>query len=59
MTYSAQDFWVLDVGSRGYEVYQKGTTGSIRVSSIGHGPTLGLDRAKQEADNRQTALQSA
>lgn len=48
------EYWVLDVGKRGYEVYKAGATHSTRVASIGHGagPGLGLERATAEADRR-------
>lgn len=54
--YETKDFWVLDVGEKGFEVYQTGITASTRVASIGHGETLGLPRAIQEADQRQADL---
>lgn len=56
--YETHDFWVLDVGQKGYEVYRTGATHSTRVTSIGHGepPTLGITRAIAEADRRQEEL---
>lgn len=53
------NFWVLEVGHKGFEVYQKGCTHSTRVASIGHGPApfLGLERAKRAANDRQAALE--
>ncbi|KAF1049310.1 MAG: hypothetical protein GAK38_00766 [Xylophilus sp.] len=54
--YETRDFWVLDVGARGFEVYRTGITHSARCASIGRGPTLGLARAIAEADRRQAAL---
>jgi hypothetical protein len=56
--HETHDFWVLDVGPRGYEVYRKGCTASTRVASIGHGPApnLGLPRAIAECERRQADL---
>ena len=56
--YETTDYWVLEVGPRGYEVYESGLTHSTKVASIGlgDGPTLGLERAIKEADRRQAAL---
>ena len=56
--HETKDFWVLDVGKKGYEVYKTGITHSTRVASIGHGPApqLGLTRAITEADRRQAEV---
>lgn len=54
--YETSDYWVLSVGPKGFEVYQKGLTHSTRVASIGHGETLGLSRAIAEADKRQALV---
>lgn len=54
--YETKDFWVLDVGQKGFEVYRTGVTHSHRVASIGHGTGIGLPRAIQEADRRQAEL---
>lgn len=48
-------FWVLDVGSRGYQVYETGATHSTKVASIGLGNGLGLERAIKEAERRHAA----
>lgn len=56
IAYETKDFWVLDVGSRGFEVYRTGITHSTRVAQIGLGETLGLPRAIAEANKRQAAL---
>lgn len=56
--YETRSFWVLDVGAKGFEVYEKSGTHSTRVSSIGHGASLGLPRAIQEADRRQVIADS-
>lgn len=53
--HETRSFWVLSVGSRGFEVYQKGCTHSTRVASVGHGPNLGLARAIAECERRQVA----
>lgn len=59
--YETENFWVLDVGRKGYEVYhyQTGATHSTRVASIGHGENFGLPRAIAEADRRQKELSAA
>ena len=49
-------FWVLAVGDRGYEVYRVDGTHSVKVAAVGHGPRHGLERAKQEADRRESEL---
>lgn len=54
--YETPNFWVLDVGRKGYEVYRNGATCSVRVASIGHGTSLGLPRAIAEADKREAIL---
>jgi hypothetical protein len=52
--YENPTHWVLAVGSKGFEVYRKTITHSVRCASIGHGPApqLGLTRALAEADRR-------
>jgi len=52
IAYENDTHWVLNVGAKGYEVYRKALTHSIRVSRIGLGETLGLPRAIVEADRR-------
>lgn len=54
--YETHDFWVLDVGAKGFEVYRKGITASTRVASIGPGANFGLPRAIAETDKRQAAF---
>jgi hypothetical protein len=53
--HETRDFWVLDVGRKGFEVYSKGATHSTRVASVGHGPAprLGVIRAIQVCEERQ------
>jgi len=50
------NFFVLDVGLRGFEVYMKRATHGVRVAQIGLGETFGLPRAIEEANKRQAAL---
>lgn len=45
------NFWVLDVGKNGFEVYRKTLTHSVRCASIGR--SLGLDRAINECERRE------
>lgn len=56
--YETPNFWVKDVGVRGFEVYKTGLVVSTRVACIGHGPAprLGLTRAIAECDRRQKEL---
>lgn len=56
--YETRDFWVLDVGKKGFEVYRIGITHSTRVASIGRGEMMGLPRAIKEANDRQSVLNS-
>ncbi|PNG50260.1 MULTISPECIES: hypothetical protein [unclassified Variovorax] len=57
------NFWVLDVGRKGFEVYQTGLTHSTRVASIGRAteqcPNLGLPRAIRECERRERELPPA
>lgn len=59
--HETHDFWVLDVGKRGFEVYRKGGTASTRVACIGRGeaPNLGLGRAISECARRQAELDAS
>lgn len=57
--HETKDFYVIDVGRKGYEVYRTGITHSTRVASIGLGATLGLPRAIAECERRQNALDNA
>lgn len=54
--HEAGAFWVLDIGSRGYQVYQAGITHSTKVASIGRGQGLGLERAIKDADRRHAQM---
>lgn len=54
VVYETLNFWVLDVGGKGFEVYRKGATCSVRVAQIGR--SLGLSRAIAEADRRQSGV---
>lgn len=49
--YETRNFWVLDVGAKGFQVLRKGPTASTVVGYIGR--SLGLDRAVAECDRRQ------
>ncbi|MBK6616237.1 hypothetical protein [Ottowia sp.] len=59
--HETDNFWVLAVGRRGFEVYVSGCTHSTRVASIGNGdrPGLGLKGAIAEADRRQAQVDEA
>lgn len=53
--HETHDFWVLDVGIKGYQVYRKGITHSTKVASIGK--SIGLEKAICECDRRQKELE--
>lgn len=59
IAYENATHWVLSVGAKGFEVYKKTITHSVRVAQIGHGATLGLPRAIAEADRRHEQAQLA
>ncbi len=46
------DYWVLDLGRKGFEVYRNGITHSTRCAIIGYTGPKGLDRAKAEIERR-------
>ena len=56
--HETENFFVLEEGAKGYEVYRKGITHATRVASIGHGPApqLGLTRAREECARREGLL---
>lgn len=59
--HETENFWVLNVGKRGFEVYRKGTTHSTRCAQIGNGPgpNLGIERAIAECNRREAELLTA
>ena len=54
--HETHDFWVLDVGANGFQVYRKGITHSTKVASIGK--SIGLQKAIDECDRRQKELEA-
>ena len=54
IVYETHKYWVLDLGSKGFEVYRKTITHSERCARIGFTGTNGLDRAKLEIERRET-----
>lgn len=50
------DFWVLDVGSKGFEVYRTGITHSTRCAQIGYRGDIGLQKAIAECERRQATI---
>ena len=48
--YENNTHWVFDAGEKGFEVYKKTITHSVRVACIGK--SLGLQRAIDEANKR-------
>jgi hypothetical protein len=55
IAYEKGSFWVLNLGSKGFEVYKIGITHSTRCAVIGFSGQIGLDRAIAEIDRRLTA----
>ena len=45
--------WVLNLGSKGFEVYRNTITHSERCAVIGYTGEKGLERAKQEVERRE------
>ena len=56
IAYENATHWVLDRGSKGFEVYRNTSTHSVRCASIGYTGQQGLSRAIAEADQRDAAL---
>lgn len=54
--FETKDFWVKET-EFGYEVYQKGATGSRRCAQIGWPGLIGLEKAKAECLKRQAEIQ--
>ena len=52
IAYEKGCFWVLNLGSKGFEVYKNGLTHSTRCAVIGFSGQNGLDRAILEIDRR-------
>lgn len=51
--HETRNFWVLDVGNKGFEIYRIGVTHSTRVAQIGYRGEFGLNRAIAECERRQ------
>ena len=54
IAYEKADFWVLNLGKKGFEVYKNGITHSTRCAIIGYQGENGLNRAIAEIDRRLT-----
>ena len=52
IAYEKAPYWVLNVGSKGFEVYKTGITHSTRCAQIGYQGQKGLDRAILEINRR-------
>lgn len=52
IAYGKGPYWVLNTGSKGFEVYKNGITHSTRCAVIGYQGKNGLDRAILEIDRR-------
>lgn len=57
--HETRNFWVLDVGAKGFEVYRSGPTASTRCAIIGYIGPEGLRRAIAECERRQQAEDAA
>ena len=55
IAYEKGQFWVLNLGSKGFEVYKNGLTHSTRCAVIGFSGQNGLDRAIVEINRRLAA----
>jgi hypothetical protein len=53
IVFESNDYWVLNVNKKGFEVYKKTITHSIKVASIGYTGQHGLEKAKQEIQRRE------
>jgi hypothetical protein len=51
--FETNDHWIFDAKDKGFEVYKKTITHSIRVAVIGYKGQLGIDKAKQEITRRE------
>jgi len=54
IAFESGEYWVLDKGAKGFEVYKIGVTHSTRCAIIGYAGQAGLDRAKREIERRQS-----
>ena len=54
IAYEKADFWVLNLGLKGFEVYRDGITHSTRCAIIGYQGENGLSRAIAEIERRLT-----
>lgn len=54
IAYETNKYWVLDLGSKGYEIYRKTITHSERCARIGFIGAKGLERAKAEIERRES-----
>ena len=55
IAYEKGQFWVLNLGSKGFEIYKNGLTHSTRCAVIGFSGQNGLDRAIVEINRRLAA----
>lgn len=55
IAYEKGEYWVLNLGKKGFEVYRNGITHSTRCAVIGFQGGTGLSRAIAEIDRRITA----
>lgn len=53
IAFDTPNYWILNVKEKGFEVYKKTITHSVRVSSIGYTGQHGLEKAKEEITRRE------
>jgi len=53
IVFESNNYWVLNVNKKGFEVYKKTITHSVRCAVIGYDGADGLEKAKQEIQRRE------
>lgn len=53
IAFETSNYWVLNIKEKGFEVYKKTITHSVRVASIGYTGQYGLEKAKEEITRRE------
>lgn len=54
IAFESDHHWVLNLGSKGFEVYRNELTHSVRCAVIGFTGQKGLERAKAEIARRES-----
>lgn len=53
IAFETSNYWILDKGGKGFEVYKKTITHSVRCAVIGYDGADGLEKTKQEIQRRE------